>query len=73
MLKRPFNQHTPPPHPNWTGRAYRTTDEAFGCRRYYTPEPRPERRLWWLVAVAVMIVIVAVLASPETTWLPQTD
>lgn len=73
MIKRPFTQHTPPPHPNWTGKPYRTTDEAFGCRRYYTPEPTPERRAPWLIAIAVMVVVVAILVSPETTWLFPTD
>lgn len=44
LNRKPFNQHTPPPHPNWTGRSYRTSREAYGGQlRFPRERPRIDR------------------------------
>lgn len=49
---KPFTQHVPPNHPNWTGRSYRTSHEAYGGQlRFPRERPRVDR---WDVAIYVM-------------------
>lgn len=70
-MMKPHTQYTPPNHPNWTGKTCRTTDEAFGCQRYYAAQQKAGRRIWWLVIVAALILLAAWLLHPETAWLPR--
>lgn len=55
---KPFTQHVPPHHPNWTGRAHRTLEEAFGASR-----PLAERRPYATrLEVAIYVVCLFALA-----------
>lgn len=58
MTKQPFDQHTPPPHPNWTGRSYRTSQEAFGSQLHFA---RDRQAVTWR-EVAIYVVCVFALA-----------
>ena len=51
-LKEPF---IPPRHPNWTGRAHRTSMDAFG-QQWWVDDTTPRRR-----PGAVVLVLVALL------------
>lgn len=52
-----------PNHPNWTGKTYRTSRDAFNGRQYRAPQRN--RRIWWLVVVAALTIGAYVLG---TTW-----
>ena len=55
---KPSTQHVPPHHPNWTGRAHRTLEEAFGA-----PVPLAERRPYATrLEVAIYVVCLFALA-----------
>lgn len=58
---KPFTKHTPPHHPNWTGRTHRTLEEAFGAQ-----VPLAERRPYstrWEVAIYVVCLFAFAVVS----------
>lgn len=61
MTKQPFDQHTPPPHPNWTGRSYRTSQEAYGCQLQFS-ESRKSVTRWDVAIYVVCVFALAVVA-----------
>ena len=60
-MKQPYNQYTPPPHPNWTGRAFRTSQEAYGNQIHFA-ETRNTTTRWEVAIYVVCVFALAVVA-----------
>lgn len=53
-------------HPNWTGKAYRTRDEAFGPARVYMckEEIQNNNPAYWVIGIVLLIVLAVLAFAP---------
>lgn len=50
-------------HPNWSGKSYRTREEAYGGK-YYSKKPSDNHGGWWLIGLLLLAVLVILAFAP---------
>jgi len=60
LNRKPFSKHVPPHHPNWTGRSYRTSHEAYGGQLHF-PRERPRIDRWDMAIYVTCLFALAVV------------
>jgi len=47
-------------HPNWSGKSYRTSQQAFGSTKLVIGQKK-ESKFWWVLS-AVLVILICILA-----------
>lgn len=50
-------------HPNWSGKSYRTREEAYGGK-YYSKKPSDNHWGWWLTGLLLLAVLAILAFAP---------